>query len=167
MVDQILVYGRHAFVGGSLVQLVAEGGAEEAVQPQELGIVRERAGGEVPDEIVEVGLRRVVVLGPVVAQAPVVLHCIVTLRAVGEVRQRFEELGGLGILALVEIVERRLVLCVRVVALQERFVRALAGKRCGCKQQCGYDACFLHCMRNFSASSAARQPDAAAVMAWR
>ena len=169
MVDEVFVNGRDALVGRGLVQLVAVCAAVKAVQTQEGGRFREGAAGVALQKTLEIGFRRVIVLCAVVAQAPVILDRVVPGGAVGYDGEGLEQLGGLGVLALAEVVECGFVFGVSVAAFQQDFVLALA---C-CKQSerhgggRDYSGCVFHRFKNFSASRAARQPEAAAVMAWR
>ena len=168
MVGQILAHRSDGRIGGRLIQLIAERGPVEAVHPEELGVIREGALREIVQILLEVGLRRIEILVGIVAQTEVVQHGIVALHTVGQQGEGLEDLGGAGVLAIVEILESGIVLDVHVVALEYAVILGLAGGHAGNHEQDQEEeGGFFHRFKYFSASSAARHPDAAALTAWR
>ena len=70
-------------VSRGLIQFVAQSRTVEAVDAQETRVGSERAAGIDFEEALEIGLGSVVVLLAVVAQPPVVAHCVILFRALG------------------------------------------------------------------------------------
>ena len=172
----VLGNGLEAGIGRGLVELVPVGRTVEAVETQETGILGEGAPREVLEELLEIGFGRIIILVTVVAESPVVLDRIVPLGSVGQHGHGLEQLRGTAVFLLVEVVERRLVLCVDVIAAQKGLILRLAGEDSGEneKDREGPEGIFhvfhqlIPCSkRKRSASRAALQPEAAAVTAWR
>ena len=112
----------HCPVGRPLVKFVPVGRPVEAVQPEETGLRSERAPRIVLYETSEVRLRRIIVPEPVVAQTPVILYSIIPFRPAGQDRQRFEKSCGFGIFPIIEICERRLILRICIVTVQQSLI---------------------------------------------
>ena len=123
---QILGYGIHRSVGWALVKLVSVSGPVEAVKPEKSCFGRERASRIILYEPAEIGLGSIVILEPVVAQPPVILHRVVSFSAAREDRQRLEKGSRLGIFPFIEIPERRFILHIGVIAVQQGLVLRLA-----------------------------------------
>ena len=129
IVAQIFGKRREAAVGRSLVELVAQSLAVEAVQTQETRPLGKRTARILRGEVFEIGLCGIVILEIVVAEAPVVIHGVILFAAIGKHGQGLEKIRRLIELALVEIVESRCILCIDVVAVQQCLILGFAG--CG------------------------------------
>ena len=127
----VFLDGGEAGPGRDLVQFPAVGGAVQAVQAQKTGFAGKGTARETGDELGEIGFRRVIILVAVVGKAPVELDGVVAFGPVREDGHRFEQLGGLEIFLVVEIIHRSLVLGVYVVGGKERLVFGLAGGEAG------------------------------------
>ena len=123
----ILGYDFDCRICRGLVELPPVGRAVEAVDPQEGGLLVERAVWESHQELREIGLGSVVVPETVVAQTPVKMDSVITVRVRGKHREVLEQLRSLGILAVIEIVESRLILGIDVVSGKKNLILGLAG----------------------------------------
>ena len=124
------------------------------------------ASGEITQEMVKVALRYDIVLEPVVAQRPEILHSVIQRRTGGEEGQRLKQGRRLLEFAILEVCPGGRIFCINVIALQHRIILGLAGKYCRTKEQDrNYYTRTFHLSRKFLTSKAARHPDAAAVIA--
>ena len=164
----ILIDGNERSISGGLVKLPSVSALVEAVHTEEFCIFGEGTAGKLVEETLEVCLGSVVILEPIVAERPVELHGVVLGGAADQHRHAFKHFGSLAVFAFVEVFECRFVFGINVVAGKQGVVLRLA--TCGkqdCRSNCGKKERKSHFFKYFSASIAARQPDAAAVMAWR
>ena len=79
MLENVLRYGIDSLISRSLIKLIPERRTVKAIDSEICRIRNERTSRIALDELVEIGFRCIIILELIVAQSPVVPHCVITI----------------------------------------------------------------------------------------